>query len=123
MKKYFWIFMAICTVLLVGCGKAEASSSAQPAKITDGTSKAENADTAEKTLPDKVTAAALKLEGDVLTVKITNNSRRDFSYSEDFSLQRQVDGKWQDMPIPEENKSADERVVKRFGMLEQSYDL
>lgn len=121
MKKYFWIFMAICTVLLAGCGKAEASSSAQPAEITDGTSKA--ADTAEKTLPDKVTAAALKLEGNVLTVKITNDSRRDFSYSESFSLQRQVDGKWQDMPIPEDNKSAAERVVKRFGFSEQSFDL
>lgn len=78
----------------------------------------------EVVLPEKVTVAALKLEGDLLTIRITNTSRDDFTYDESYAVQSFADGEWQEIPTPADRKLvASEYVVKKFSVFEHTYDL
>lgn len=85
------------------------------------------ADTAseEVLLSEKVTVAAVKLEGGLLTVKITNTGRDNFSYGKRFAVQKQENGKWQEIPILPADWKYDESecVVKKFSAFEHTYDL
>lgn len=85
------------------------------------------ADTAseEVVLPEKVTVAAVKLEDGLLTVKITNTGRDDFSYGKSFAVQKQENGEWQEIPtLPADWKyDESECVVKKFSTFDHTYDL
>lgn len=141
MKKFFWIVMAICAVMLTGCEKGggsisdtDSESTSVEAAKTEASSEAsaaigENdlaADVQDDlyVLPEKVTVAAWKLEGDLLTIRITNTSRDDFTYDESYAVQSFADGEWQEIPTPADRKLvASEYVVKKFSAFEHTYDL
>lgn len=130
MKKIFWIITAICTVLLTGCEKgaenvpdtALAGNTSETASV--GAESPLNAENTEG-LPRKVTAAAIKLEDGVLTVAIRNESRDDFRYNGDYSLEKKAGDDWQKMPILSEDMRPpkSEYTVGRFCNSEHTYDL
>jgi predicted RecB family nuclease len=45
-----------------------------------------------------ITMTVTKVEGNTVYIKLENNSDDDFSYSESFSLQKEIDGSWYRMP-------------------------
>ncbi|MDE6595718.1 MAG: hypothetical protein K2K44_06900, partial [Oscillospiraceae bacterium] len=101
------------------------NASGELANLSSNKPNTANTASEEVKLPEKVTVAALKLEGDLLTVKITNTGRDDFSYGKSFAVQSLANGEWQEIPtLPADWKYAEsECVVKKFSTFEHTYDL
>lgn len=100
------------------------TASGKLANFSDSEPNTANTAFEEVVLPEKVTAAALKLEGNMLTVKLRNDSREDFHYNESYDIQSLVNGEWQEILAPADRKLvASEYVVKRFSTFEHTYDL
>ncbi|MDE7290293.1 MAG: hypothetical protein K2N71_12470 [Oscillospiraceae bacterium] len=100
-------------------------ASGELANFSSSEQNTDNTASEEVKLPEKVTVAALKLDGDLLTVKITNTSRDDFSYGKSFAVQALVNDEWQEIPILPADWKYDESecVVKKFSTFEHTYDL
>lgn len=132
MKKFVWIIMALCTVLLTGCKNGAEDVAHTGLSLAENTSEtsavgAESLTDTENTegLPRRVTAAATKLEDGVLTVAIRNESRDDFRYDGSCALEKSSGDGWQEVPFLSEDMrpQKSECVVKRFSALEHTYDL
>lgn len=146
MKKYFWIFMAICGIILAGCGNTPSESLSDTASAA-GTDLAENAgdETAASLSPrdengwnaDMMTLADVPpamgdiaafvtyQDKDSLTVRLTNYGTEEFGFGVAFHVEVFLGKRWYEVPAKdiEYDFPAQSLILPAKGSCEINYDL
>ena len=98
MKLWRIAFMMLTAFSLASCRQTARQTVADAEQPTDSTEAATSADTLRLVIADK----SLSRIDSVVQARIINPNNYDVSYGQEYAIERETDGHWQQVPFPKD---------------------
>ena len=98
MKQAKLLFLLIAALAFVSCRPTARQAVADAEQPTDSTVAVTNADTLRLVIADK----SLSQTDSVVQARIINSTDYDVNYGQEYTIERETDGHWQQVPFPKE---------------------
>jgi len=98
MNKAKYLFLLIATLAFASCGPSARQALVDAEQTTDSTEAVTSADTLRLVIADK----SLSQTDSVVQARIINPNDYDVNYGQEYTIERETDGHWQQVPIPKD---------------------
>ena len=98
MNKAKYLFLLIATLAFASCRQTTRQAVADAEQPTDSTEAATSADTLRLVIIDK----SISRIDSVVQARIINPNDYDVNYGQEYTIERETDGHWQQVPFPKD---------------------